>query len=188
MRSKLIPTIPGQPRSKEGVSAGGIAGLPLLADAGHDERAMSATVHASAVLIGARAALIRGPSGGGKSRLALDLIQAARRGLVLFARLVADDRVHLEAAGGRLLVRPAEALAGLLEVRGVGVLRMAHEPCAVVGLVVDLAAADAERLPQGEHRQTEVAGIKLPRLAVADGVAALPLVLSLITSSKNNWT
>jgi serine kinase of HPr protein (carbohydrate metabolism regulator) len=87
-----------------------------------------------------------------------------------------------------LLARPAEALGGLLEVRGAGIVRLAHEPCAVVGLVVDLAAADAERLPRTETRETEVAGIKLPRLAVADGVAALPLVLSLITSSKNNWT
>ena len=79
-----------------------------------------ATVHASAVLVGARAVLIRGPSGSGKSRLALELLEAARTGSLRFARLVADDRVHLEAPGGRLLVRPAEALAGLIEVRGVG--------------------------------------------------------------------
>ncbi len=87
-----------------------------------------------------------------------------------------------------MLARPAEALAGLLEVRGAGIVRLVHESCAVVGLVVDLAAADAERLPRAETRETEIAGIKLPRLAVADGVAALALVLSLITSSKNNWT
>jgi len=187
MRSKLIPTIPGQPRSKENLSAGEIAGLPLPADAGEDKRMTSATVHASAVLVGARAALIRGPSGAGKSRLALDLIQAARTGALPFARLVADDRVYLEAAGGRLLARPAEPLAGLLEVRGGGLLRLAHEPCAVVGLVVDLAAADAERLPQAESRETEIAGIKLPRLAVASDAVALPLVLALITSSRANW-
>ena len=99
----------------------------------------AATVHASAVLVGARAVLIRGPSGAGKSRLALDLIEAGRAGRLRFARLVGDDRVHLESAGGRLLVRPAAALAGLIEVRGVGILRLDHEPCAVVGLVVDLA-------------------------------------------------
>ena len=68
--------------------------------------ANSTTVHASAVLVGARAVLIRGPSGAGKSRLALDLIEAARAGALLFARLVGDDRVHLEPIGGRLLVRP----------------------------------------------------------------------------------
>ena len=83
---------------------------------------MPATVHASAVLINTRAVLIRGPSGAGKSRLALDLIDAARGGLVRFARLVGDDRVYLASAGGRLLVRSAETLAGLIEVRGAGIV------------------------------------------------------------------
>jgi HPr kinase/phosphorylase len=104
-----------------------------------------------------------------------------------FARLVADDRVHLESAHGRLLARPAETLAGLLEVRGAGILRLAHEPCAVVGFVVDLAAEDAERLPQAGRREAEIYGILLPRLAAADGAAALPLLLALITSSKHDW-
>ena len=139
-----------------------------------------ATVHASAVLVGVRAVLIRGPSGSGKSRLAWELIEAARDGTVAFARLVGDDRVHLQAAGGRLLVRPNDALAGLIELRGVGILRCDHEACAVVGLVVDLAAADAERLP--ERGETIVEGVPIPRLAVAPAVAALPLVLSIITS------
>lgn len=138
------------------------------------------TVHASAVLIGARAVLIRGPSASGKSRLAWELIEAARGGAVAFARLVGDDRVHLQAAGGRLLVQPNEALAGLIELRGVGILRRDHEPCAVVGLVVDLATADAERLP--ERREIVVEGIPIPRLAVAPAVAALPLVLAVVTS------
>jgi HPr kinase/phosphorylase len=139
-----------------------------------------ATVHASAVLVGARAVLIRGPSAAGKSRLAWELIEAGRSGAVAFARLVGDDRVHLQAAGGRLLVRPADALAGLIELRGIGILRRDHEPCAVVGLVVDLAAADAQRLP--ESGEAVVEGIAIPRLAVAPGVAALPLVLAVVTS------
>jgi serine kinase of HPr protein (carbohydrate metabolism regulator) len=143
--------------------------------------AQSTTVHASAVLVGARAVLIRGPSGAGKSRLALDLIEAARTGALLFAKLVADDRVHLEAAAGRLLAGPAPALAGLIEVRGLGLLRLPYEPSAVVGFVVDLAAADAERLPSPEEQKTEISGITLPRLAVAPGAAALPAVLALIT-------
>jgi len=142
---------------------------------------MTATVHASAVLVGARAVLIRGPSGAGKSRLAFDLIEAARGGRVPFARLVGDDRVHLESAGGRLVVRPAETLAGLIELRGVGLLRLAHEPAAIVGLVVDLDAADAERLP--ERQTAGIEGIAVPRLAVAPGVAALPRVLARLTSS-----
>ena len=145
------------------------------------------TVHASAVLVGARAVLIRGPSGSGKSRLALDLIGAARGGSFAFARLVADDRVHLEIANGRLLVRPAQALAGLIEVRGVGLKRIAYEPSAVVGLVVDLDAEDAQRLPNSAARMTEIGGTTLPRLAVASGAAVLPAVVALINSPPDSW-
>jgi serine kinase of HPr protein (carbohydrate metabolism regulator) len=137
------------------------------------------TIHASAVLIGACAALIRGPAGSGKSRLALDLIEAGKDGRLPFARLVGDDRVHVEPHHGRLIVRPAAALAGMIEVRGAGIRTVAFEPAAAVALVVDLAAADAERLPDAVQRTAEIAGIALPRLAVAPGVPALPLVLTL---------
>ena len=106
---------------------------------------------------------------------------------MLFARLIADDRAHLEASGGRLLVRPAEPLAGLIEVHGTGLLRLPHELSAVVGLVVDLAATDAERLPGPESRRTEIFGISLPRLAVASGAAALPAVLAVIKSGPHAW-
>ncbi len=146
-----------------------------------------ATVHASAVLVGPRTVLIRGPSASGKSRLALELLEAARTGALRFARLVADDRVYLEALGGRLLARSPEALAGLIEVRGVGVLRTAHEACGVIGLVVDLAAPDAARLPNADTRRTEISGIDLPRLPVAKDSAALPAVLAVLTSAKNDW-
>jgi len=142
---------------------------------------MAATVHASAVLAGARAVLIRGPSGAGKSRLAFDLIEAARIGRLRFARLIGDDRMHLAASGGRLLVRPAPALAGLLELRGVGILKLEHEDCGVVGLVVDLHATDAERLPDRPLQTAEIDGVVLPRLAVAADENALPRVLALLT-------
>ena len=134
------------------------------------------TIHASAVLIGARAALIRGPSGAGKSRLALALIDAARTGALPFARLVGDDRVHVEAMHGRLLVRPAAALESLIEVRGLGIRRVPFEPLATVFLVVDLGADDAERLPP--LTEASIAGVTLPRLAVAPGMDALPLLLA----------
>jgi HPr kinase/phosphorylase len=133
------------------------------------------------VLVNARAVLIRGPSGSGKSRLALELIAAGRGGAFRFARLIGDDRVHLENANGRLLVRPAPALASLIELRGVGVHKFDYEPCSVVGLVVDLDAPDAERLP--DRQTAEIDGIALPRLAVAAGFAPLPAVIAVLTSS-----
>jgi HPr kinase/phosphorylase len=147
---------------------------------------LSASVHASCVLVGARALLIRGPSASGKSQLALELIHAADTGGLRFARLVADDRVHLTAAGGRLLARPAASLAGLIEVRGIGLLRLPYEPCAVIGLVVDLGE-DSNRLPAPEQRQALIDGISLPRLAVASGVGPLPAVMALLTSPKDGW-
>jgi HPr kinase/phosphorylase len=141
----------------------------------------SATVHASAVLVNARAVLIRGPSGSGKSRLTLELIAAAHNGAFRFARLIGDDRVHLENAHGRLLVRPAPALLGLIEVRGVGIRKLDYEPCGVVSLVVDLDAPDAERLP--DKQTVEIDGVALPRLAVAAGAAPLPAVITVLTLS-----
>ena len=65
------------------------------------------TIHASAVLVGAKAALIRGPAGSGKSQLVWELLQSAAQGALPFARLVADDRAHVEAApAGCWCVRP----------------------------------------------------------------------------------
>jgi HPr kinase/phosphorylase len=138
---------------------------------------MPSTIHASAVLVGARAVLIRGPSGAGKSRLAFDLISASG-GPLRFARLVADDRADLEALGGRLLVRPAAALAGLIEVRGLGIRRLPYEPVAVVGLVVDLAAADVQRLPGSQQARVTIDGVPLARVAVAPAEAALARVIA----------
>ena len=159
------------------------------------------SVHASAVLVGARAVLIRGPSGAGKSRLALALLNAAsfdgayrdrRTGVHFagicasrepaFALLVADDRSHLEPRHGRLLVRPARELAGLIEVRGLGIRRLPYEPVAVVGLVVDLAAPDGDRLPSPASRRVTIDGIELSRLAVAPGADPLSLVLAALAT------
>ncbi len=139
------------------------------------------TIHASAVLVGARAVLIRGPAGSGKSRLALDLIEAAAAGRVRFARLVVDDRAEFEPRHGRLLVRPPAAIAGLIEIRGLGIRRLPFEPVAVVGTIVDLAAGDARRLPLPGACEAVIEGIRLPRLAVAAGLDPLPLVLAAIS-------
>jgi serine kinase of HPr protein (carbohydrate metabolism regulator) len=141
------------------------------------------TIHASAVLVGARAVLIQGPSGSGKSSLAMSLLQAAKDGALPFARLIGDDRVHVEAAHGRVLVRPAAALAGQIEVRGLGIRRVAYEPLAVVGLLVELGAT-AERLPEVNQQEALLLGIRLPRLAVAAGVNPLPLLLVHLRTSQ----
>ena len=138
---------------------------------------MSPTIHASAVLIGARAVLIRGPAGSGKSRLALALLEAEHRGQLPFVRLIADDRVQVEAEHGRLLVRSVPALAGLIEVRGLGIRRVPYEPLALVGLLIDLGAK-AVRLPDSASQHAEIAGVLLPRLAVAAGHDPLPVVLA----------
>jgi len=141
----------------------------------------SPTIHASAVLAGARAILIRGPAGSGKSRLVLNLLQAASNGLLIFARLVADDRVHVQAAHDRLIARPPAALAGLLEVRGLGIQQLQYEPMAVVSWVVDLDVATPMRMPDSTATQTVIAGVKVPRLAVAPGCDPFPMVLAAVT-------
>jgi HPr kinase/phosphorylase len=144
------------------------------------------TIQASAVLVGARAVWIRGAAGAGKSSLAFALISAGEARPFRFARLVGDDRVHVEAAHGRLLVRPHATLAGLIEVRGLGIRRLPFEPVAAVGLVVDLGA-DSERLPNPESTVTEVAGIVLPRLAVAPGTDSFGFVYAALRTEDSGY-
>lgn len=133
------------------------------------------TIHATAVLVGAKALLIRGEPGSGKSRLALRLIQT-----LPFAQLIGDDRVHLEAQNGRLLVRPAETLAGLLEVRGLGIREVAYEPVAVAGWVLDLVSV-ADRMPEPGLQKTVISGITLTRLALPVGADPLPALLAALS-------
>ena len=116
-------------------------------------------VHATAIAIDGRAVLLRGPSGAGKSDLALRLIDAG-------ARLVADDQVELRRAGGRVLVRAPAALAGLVEVRGVGILQLEPLREAVLAMCVDLVpSAEVERLP--EIRCEDVLGLAVPSIAIS---------------------
>jgi HPr kinase/phosphorylase len=149
-------------------------------------KAQGASVHASAVLVGNRAVLIRGPSGAGKSHLAFDLILAGRSGQIPRAALVGDDRVHLETNGAQLMVRPARELAGLIEIRGLGIRRCDFTEQAIVGLVVDLNAPDAERLPPPEVLATSISGIIVPRIPVGIGYAALPLVIAALTMTASS--
>jgi len=99
-------------------------------------------VHASCVSVDGVGVLIRGAPGSGKSDLAARLIDGG-------GRLVADDRVDLARRDGRLIASAPAAIAGLLEVRGLGVLRVPRHAEAPVGLVVDLVGREAvERLPE----------------------------------------
>ncbi len=145
-----------------------------------------ASVHASAVMVGQRAVLIRGPSGSGKSRLAFDLILCGRSGQIPSAILVGDDRVHLATVGGQLLVRPAPSLTGLIEVRGLGIRRCDHVEQAIVGLIVDLAATDAARLPAPEALQTRINGVILPRIPVAASFPPLQIVIATLTTTESS--
>jgi HPr kinase/phosphorylase len=144
---------------------------------------MTASVHASAVLVGERAVLIRGPSGAGKSRLAFNLILAGRAGQLPPAVLVGDDRVHLDTVAGQLWVRPAPELAGLIEIRGLGIRRCDFVSEAAVGLVADLAAGDAERLPPPEALAIHLNGVLLPRIPVGTGYDPLPLIAAVLTTT-----
>lgn len=100
----------------------------------------SVTLHASAVAVGGRGVLLLGPSGSGKSALALALVG---RG----ATLVADDRVTLVRRGDALLARSPERIAGLIEARGFGILRLPTAGEVPVALAVDLEQSPAARMP-----------------------------------------
>lgn len=143
------------------------------------------SVHASAVKVGSLAVLIRGPSGAGKSRLAFDLIIAGRSGVIESAILVGDDRVHLATLGDEIVVRPAPLLAGLIEIRGLGIRCCDFVEHATVGLVVDLDADDAERLPPAESLKTTIFGVEIPRIPVSRDYLPLPLVVAALTTTKS---
>ncbi|MGE0748454.1 MAG: HPr kinase/phosphorylase [Rhodospirillales bacterium] len=124
-------------------------------------------VHATCVALDRVGVLIRGPSGSGKSDLALRLIETG-------AVLVADDQVAVEPVGGALRASAPGALRGLLEVRGIGIVPMESLDSAPVGLVVDLVPIDAvERLPE-PGAAAAIAGVAIPRLALFAFEAAAP--------------
>lgn len=139
---------------------------------------MTPSLHATCLLVGADGVLIRGRSGAGKTTLALAMIDhvEGRQG---FARLVADDRVHVEARHGRLLAEAPPALFGLAERRGLGVVPIKAERAAILALVVDIDAENGQRLPDAAMQETAIDGVVLRRIVVQNaGQEAVALVLA----------
>jgi len=129
-------------------------------------------IHATAVAIDGRAVLLRGASGAGKSDLALRLIDAG-------ARLVTDDQSELFRRDEAIFVRPPKRISGLIEVRGIGIVRIDAMAEAPVVLIVDLVASDqVERLP--ERRREPLFGLTLPVVALAPFEASTPAKLRVI--------
>ena len=137
-------------------------------------------VHGTAIAIAGRAALLRGPSSSGKSDLALRcLMQAPSRLLPQTVELVSDDQVVIERADQQLLVRAPPAIRGLLEVRGLGIMRIPAIDSGYLSLVVELVAPDkVERLPQ-TRRDVVVAGLPVPYLELSPFEMSAPLKLLL---------
>ncbi|MGQ0581312.1 MAG: HPr kinase/phosphorylase [Reyranella sp.] len=146
---------------------------------------MTMLVHATCVALrphgklsgrGWRAVLLRGPSGAGKSDLALRLIEAG-------GRLVADDQTRLTRRGRALVATAPATIAGLIEVRGVGIVKLTRGQVlaqAPLALLVDLVPADrVERLP--EPAEETLLDVDLPVLALApfEASAAAKLRLAL---------
>lgn len=126
--------------------------------------------HATCVEVEGRGILLRGPSGSGKSDLALRLIE---RG----GRLVADDQVMLTREGRTVWAAPPPELAGRMEVRGVGILTVDHSPRCPVILICDLVgAAQVPRLPEAE-REELLAGCSVSRLVLHAFEASAPAKL-----------
>jgi serine kinase of HPr protein (carbohydrate metabolism regulator) len=116
-------------------------------------------LHGTCVEVDGVGVLLRGPSGAGKSDLALRLIDAG-------AFLVADDQVRLRRADGRLQASGVPAIAGFLEVRGMGAIAVPARATAALGLVVDLVAPDEiERWP--EPSAAALLGVTVPSLKLA---------------------
>jgi serine kinase of HPr protein (carbohydrate metabolism regulator) len=128
--------------------------------------------HGTAIAIDGEALLLRGPPGAGKSDLALRLIDGG-------ARLVADDQTEISRRGERIWVRAPAVVAGLIEVRGIGILRLEAMAEAPLALIVDLVPrAVIERLP--EAAVETVLGLPIRRLAVAPFEASAAAKLRLL--------
>ncbi|MDB5393470.1 MAG: putative HPr kinase/phosphorylase, regulates carbohydrate metabolism [Rhodospirillales bacterium] len=116
-------------------------------------------VHATCIAFAGRGVLLRGPPGSGKSDLAL-------RAIAEGARLIADDQVALARSGENVIASAPSALHGMIEIRGLGIMRVEAAAEAEIALVADLVdAASLERLP--DRRHCEILDVELPWLALA---------------------
>jgi HPr kinase/phosphorylase len=116
-------------------------------------------IHACAVAIGEKGLLILGESGVGKSRLLADLVSDSS---VPKARLVADDRVVLTQNAGQLIARPHPAIAGKIELRGIGIKNFTYLDSVVLHAALRLTHEIPDRMPQGEALLINFLGITLP--------------------------
>ena len=130
----------------------------------------STTLHATCVAIDGRGVLIEGRSGSGKSDLALRLID---RGAVL----VADDYTVLTAVDGRLLASAPATIAGMIEVRGIGILASPHRDGLTVALIVALDDAP-QRMPERLELR-EIGGVHVPVMPLAGFEASAPIKVEL---------
>jgi HPr kinase/phosphorylase len=128
-------------------------------------------VHGTSVALSGDGVLLRGPSGSGKSDLALRLIDEG-------ALLIADDQTELRLMGGALRLSAPSTIAGQIEVRGIGILRVDSARSAPLRLVVELVASGAvERLPEPET--CELLGRPMPLIRLAPFEASAPAKLRL---------
>ncbi len=117
-------------------------------------------LHASAVSHAGRALLILGPSGSGKSALALQLMG-------LGAALIADDRTELSLRDGHPVAACPAAIRGRIEARGLGILAADPAPPAPVALAVDMGIAATERMPPA--RSITLLGVEIPLVHKVEG-------------------
>ncbi len=113
---------------------------------------MISSLHASCVAFETRGVLILGASGAGKSTLALQLI-------ALGASLVSDDGTNLTEQSGQLVAQCPDAINGMIEVRGIGLIAVPPKVSAMVVLAVDLDRSEPERLPP--HRTITQLGLEV---------------------------
>jgi serine kinase of HPr protein (carbohydrate metabolism regulator) len=124
-------------------------------------------IHGTAIVVATTGLLFLGPSGTGKSSLAFSCLAGAKP-LGVFSALVADDRVLISQRNGHVIAECPPSIAGLIEVRGTGILRIPYiSPVLVHFAVLPVDAADAERLPDENERIDVAEGISLPVIRIS---------------------